>query len=74
MGEILDCVPDPTNEFDPNAVRVIKSGKRSCTPQEKWSLVCLMKKKGRAVNVEVMGKRQNARNRGLEIPCVYMLM
>ena len=72
IGDVIQCEREPTNAHDRNAVRLIKGnmtvGHVPCRIAPYCAYILL---NGGTVEGTVMGHRQNKRNNGLEIPCMY---
>lgn len=65
---------EPENPYDLYAVAIVKDGKTvGHIPKEhsKHCTVALLA--GGSISCEVKGKRENKRNRGLEVPCRYKI-
>ena len=72
LGEELCCEREPNNPRDKHAVKVVKNTEtvghvpRAISPYMTYILA-----NGGEVTVKVIGKRENARGNGLEVPGLY---
>ena len=73
---MVHCQPDPNNPYEVTgkAVKVV-DGDRTVghVPRELAPIFFDLLVSGSRIKAEVIGKRQNTRNRGLEIPVKYIL-
>ena len=76
VGEVLECVREPSNVIDRYAVAVTKNQIVVGHLPKKISRVCsLFLRRGGTIQCEVTGNRQRSRDLiqgGLEIPCVLI--
>ena len=75
MGEVFNCFQDVGNQYDVHAVKVVNGSGITIrhVPREMAQYFHEKLQVGRLVTVEVIGKRENKRRCGLEVPGLFMI-
>lgn len=74
INEELICEREPENEFDRNAIKVVKDGTIvGHVPRKFAKVFTYVLMSGGHIVSKVTGPRQNKRNNGLEVPCRYRI-